>query len=156
MALSEEKIAEIQKQLQGLSPEEQQKKVQEILATLSPEEREELTGGPQQCPFCSMVAGQIQVKKVYEDDRVLAILDINPANKGHTLLMPKEHVAIMPQLSDDDIKYLSTMTKRISHATLKSLKCEGTTTFVANGLVAGQRAQHFMIHIIPRNKGDVV
>src|SRR3989338_879952 len=156
MALSEEKIAEIQKQLQGLSPEEQQKKVQEILATLSPEEREELTGGPQECPFCSMVAGQIQVKKVYEDDRVMAILDINPANKGHTLLFPKTHVQFSAQMSNEDFGYVIVVANKLAASIFESLKAEGTNILVQNGPIAGQTAPHFLVHVIPRYKEDGV
>lgn len=107
-----------------------------------------------QCVFCHIVAGRVASKKVYEDSKVAALLDINPANPGHVLLLPKEHHAIMPQISDDDIGFVGMSAKAVSSALLRALKCHGTTLFIANGVAAGQRAQHFMVHIIPRMDGD--
>jgi len=110
----------------------------------------------QQCLFCSIIAGDIAAKKVYEDDKTIAILDINPASPGHVLVLPKEHYAIMPQMPDEVIGYLGQVAKALSLSMLKALKSEGTTFFIANGPAAGQRAQHFMLHIIPRNPNDGV
>ncbi len=110
----------------------------------------------QQCIFCHIIAGAVASKKVYEDKKVVAVLDINPANPGHVLILPKEHYAIMPQISDDDISYIGMITKAISHSLLKAFKAEGTTVFIANGVAAGQRAQHFMVHVIPRMENDGV
>ncbi len=110
----------------------------------------------QQCLFCNIIAGNIAAKKVYEDEKTIAILDINPASPGHVLVLSKEHYAIMPQMPDDLIGYLGQVAKSLSLVMLKSLKSEGTTFFIANGPAAGQRAQHFMLHIIPRNPNDGV
>lgn len=156
MALTEERVEEIKKQLEGLPPEEQQKKLQEILASLSPEEREELTGGGGQCPFCAMVEGKIQVKRVYEDDKVFAILDINPANKGHTLVVPKQHAQFSAQLSNDDFGHLMQVSNQLAGALFEVLKAEGTNILIQNGQVAGQTAPHFLVHVIPRYKDDGV
>ena len=107
-----------------------------------------------QCIFCHIVAGRVASKKIFEDDKVTAILDINPANPGHILLMPKEHYAIMPQIPDDMIGHLGMISKALSAALLRAFKSHGTTIFVANGVAAGQRAQHFMLHVIPRMEND--
>ncbi len=107
-----------------------------------------------QCIFCHIVAGMVAAKKVFEDDKITAILDINPANPGHILLMPKEHYAIMPQIPDDVIGHLGMISKALSAAILRAFKAQGTTVFVANGVAAGQRAQHFMMHVIPRMEND--
>ncbi|MBI4141087.1 HIT domain-containing protein [Candidatus Woesearchaeota archaeon] len=107
-----------------------------------------------QCIFCHIVAGRVASKKVFEDDKITAILDINPANPGHILLMPKEHYAIMPQIPDDIIGHLGMTSKALSAALLRAFKAQGTTIFVANGVAAGQRAQHFMMHVIPRMEND--
>jgi len=131
---------------------EQQREMMEKLQKMSPEELKEFQ--KKQCIFCQIMSGKIPAKKVYEDEKVCAVLDINPANRGHVLLMPREHHAIMPQISDEEIKHLGIITKKLSHAVLKALKSEGTTIFIANGAAAGQRAQHFMIHIIPREAHD--
>jgi histidine triad (HIT) family protein len=134
--------------------EEQVKALQEKLKKMSPEELKEFQ--KQQCIFCKIAAGQVASKKIYEDDRCIAILDINPANPGHVLLMPKEHYAIMPMMPEELLGHLARIAKGLSHVLLNSLKTEGTNIFIANGTAAGQRSQHFMIHIIPRKENDKV
>lgn len=125
---------------------------EEELKNMSPEEIKELQ--KKNCIFCHIISGKVQSKKIYEDEICLAILDINPANPGHVLIMPKEHVSIMPLLKPETISHLFKIAKRISQISLKALKTSGTNIFVANGLVAGQKAQHFMIHVIPRKEND--
>jgi len=132
--------------------EEQVKELQEKIKNMSPEELKEFQ--KKQCIFCHIVEGKVQSKKVYEDDRCIAILDINPSNPGHVLLLPKEHYSIMPQLSEEEIAHLFMVAKTISNAALRSLGVQGTNIIVQNGIAAGQKAQHFMIHIIPRKEED--
>ncbi len=127
---------------------------EEDLKKMSPEQIAELQ--KQNCIFCHIVSGRVSSKKIYEDDKCLAILDINPANPGHILLMPKEHYQIMPLIPEELINHLFVISKHLSQAQLRALKAQGTTIMVANGLVAGQRAPHFMMHIIPRKEGDGV
>jgi len=133
---------------------EQQKELQERLKKMSPEELMEFQ--KQQCIFCQIISGKIPAKKLYEDDQSLIILDINPASRGHLLLLPKKHYAILPQLNDGLTSHLFSLVKKYSKVLLKGLKADGTTIFIANGLVAGQKAQHFMIHLIPRKEGDSI
>ncbi len=133
---------------------EQQQALQEKLKSMSPEELREFQ--KQQCIFCQIVAGQVPAKKVYEDEQSLAIMDINPAVPGHILLLPKEHYAIMPQVPEKEIGHLFLVSKYLSQVLLKVLKAGGTNVFVANGLAAGQKAQHFIVHVIPRKEGDGV
>lgn len=121
---------------------------------LTPEQMAALA--KQQCIFCQIASGKVASKKVYEDEHVVAVLDINPANPGHILLITKEHYVVMPQIPDDIVAHIGMVTKGLSHALLRALKAQGTTIFVANGVTAGQRAQHFMLHIIPRMEGDGV
>lgn len=132
--------------------EEQQKQLEEKIKNMSPEELQEFQ--KQQCIFCQILTGKIPSKKVYEDDICQAILDVNPAAKGHLLLVPKEHYAIMPQVPDKVIGHLFTISKKLSQVMLKALKVSGTNVFIANGPAAGQRSQHFLLHIIPRVEGD--
>ncbi len=132
--------------------EEQRKEWEEKVKNMSPEELQQLQ--KQQCIFCQIISGKVPSKKVYEDVICLAILDINPAAKGHILLLPKEHYAIMPQLPENVLKHLSIVAKHLSQILLKTMRADGTTLFIANGAAAGQRAQHFMIHLIPRKAGD--
>ncbi len=153
--LTPEKIEEIKQELMALPPEEQQKKLQEVLANLTPEEREQLVG-KQECPFCLMSQGKIPVKTVYEDDKVMGILDIHPANQGHVLLFPKEHAAMMAQVQDDILGHLFIVANKIASAVFETTGAEGTNVVVSNGQIAGQTAPHFMVNIIPRKQGDKV
>jgi histidine triad (HIT) family protein len=110
--------------------------------------------GTPQCIFCHIASGKVASRKVYEDDKVLAVLDINPANPGHVLLLTKQHFVILPQIPDPVVEHLGMVAKGISHALLRALKAQGTNIFVANGIAAGQRAQHVMVHVIPRMEND--
>lgn len=134
--------------------EEQRRQWEEKLKNMSPEELQELQR--QQCIFCQIVSGKIPSKKVYEDTACIAVLDINPAAKGHLLLLPKEHYAIMPQVPEKTLGHLAMVAKNLSQALLKVLRADGTTVFIANGAAAGQRAQHFMVHLFPRRGGDTL
>lgn len=138
----------------GDMTEEQRKQLEEKLKKMSPEELQEFQ--KQQCIFCQIISGKISSKKVYSDDKCMAVMDINPAVKGHILLLPKEHYSIMPQVPEKEIGHLLLVSKYLSQIILKTLKVSGTNVFVANGGIAGQRAQHFMLHIIPRKEGDKV
>lgn len=133
---------------------ESQEELQKKLKNMSPEELAAFQ--KQNCIFCQIIEGKVPSAKVYEDDICIGILDINPAVPGHVLLIPKEHFMVMPQMPEEVIQHMFMAAKGVSHALLRALKAEGTTVFVANGGAAGQRAQHFMIHIIPRNQGDEV
>ncbi len=136
---------------QNLNPE-QLKALSEKIKEMTPEELKEFQ--KKQCIFCQIIEGKIQSRKVYEDDKVLAIFDINPANPGHLLLMTKEHYSIMPQMPDDEVAHVFMVAKSLSNAMLRGIDAQGTNIFVANGVAAGQRAQHFMVHIIPRKEND--
>lgn len=121
---------------------------------LSADQKKALDEQKSQCPFCKIIKGEIPSQKVYEDDKVLAILDINPATDGHILLMPKEHYPIMPLIPPEEFENLVLKLKDVSGAAVKAMVAGGSTIFIANGAAAGQQSQHFMIHIIPREKGD--
>lgn len=108
----------------------------------------------QQCIFCQIVSGAIPSRKVYEDELVLAILDIRPASPGHILIMPKQHVMAMPQLPAGTVARLGMTVKVLSKVLLQTFQCTGTSLFVANGAAAGQRVPHFMMHLIPRQDDD--
>ena len=132
--------------------EEQIKALQEKIKNMSPEELKEFQ--KKQCIFCQIIDGKVQSKKIYEDEHVVAVLDINPSNPGHMLIMPKEHYSIMPQIPEEEIEHLFLVVKSLSNSCLRALEVQGSNIIVANGVAAGQRAQHFMIHLIPRKEDD--
>lgn len=103
-----------------------------------------------------IASGKVPAKKVYEDEKFMAVLDINPARVGHILVLTKQHATIMPQLDEQTIAELGIVAKKLSHKILGSLDADGTSIFSANGAAAGQRAPHFILHVIPRKAGDGV
>ncbi|MBI5072289.1 HIT domain-containing protein [Candidatus Woesearchaeota archaeon] len=121
---------------------------------LSAEQQKAVEAQKAQCPFCKIVKGEIPSKKIYEDDKILAILDINPAAKGHLLVLPKEHYPIMPLIPPDIFEYLFLKTKQLSAAMKEGLLLFGDTLFIANGYAAGQQSSHFMLHLVPRETND--
>ncbi|MFC1722654.1 HIT domain-containing protein [Nanoarchaeota archaeon] len=121
---------------------------------ISDEQKKAMEEQKAQCIFCKIVKGETPSKKVYEDDQILAILDINPATKGHLLVMPKEHYPIMPLIPEETFKHLFSKVKELDKAVQETLLCKETTIFIANGGAAGQQSMHFMLHIIPREGGD--
>jgi len=134
--------------------EEGRQLTEEDLKNMSPEELLELER--KNCIFCNILSDKIPSRKIYEDDKTLAVLDINPAAPGHILLMTKEHYQIMPQIPDDTVMHLGETAKMLSQTALRGMQVRGTTIFIANGAVAGQRAPHFIVHIIPREEGNGV
>ena len=110
----------------------------------------------QQCIFCKIAKGEIPSFEIYSDDKCMAFLDINPATKGHVLLIPKEHFSLMPMMPEDLVAHLGQVAKHIALKAMKTFDAIGADIFVANGAVAGQNAPHVIIHIIPRYDGDDV
>ncbi len=107
------------------------------------------------CLFCKISRKEIDAFIVYEDEEIMAILDINPVNTGHTLIFPKEHYIVSAQVPDKVFAKMSILAKTISHALLK-MGFKATNIFIANGAIAGQKIGHTMIHVFPRTKDDKV
>ncbi len=106
------------------------------------------------CILCQIIGNKIPSKKVYEDDSVVAILDVNGANPGHCFVMPKYHYPIIEQVPDRELGKLFQVSNKISSAIFESLGAQGTNIFVANGIPAGQTVAHFAINVIPRKEND--
>jgi len=107
------------------------------------------------CIFCKIVAGDIPCAKVYEDEHVLAFLDIFPINPGHTLVIPKEHYEFVTELPSSLTGPIFDGARKIVSAIRKSdLKCDAVNLHLADGEIAGQEIPHTHLHIIPRIKGD--
>ena len=106
------------------------------------------------CIFCKIVKGEIPCSKIYEDDKILAFLDINPVHKGHTLVIPKEHYEGIIDMPDETLGELAKAAKKISKAVKKATGVNGFNIVQNNGADAGQDVFHFHLHIIPRLKGD--
>lgn len=106
------------------------------------------------CLICQIVGNQIPSYKIYEDDLILAVLDVNGANPGHCFIMPKSHYPIIEQVPDAELSHMFTIANKISSSIFENLKSQGTNIFVANGIPAGQTVAHFTINVIPRKEND--
>lgn len=106
------------------------------------------------CILCQIIDGKIPSEKIYEDENILAILDMNGANPGHTFVIPKEHFTILEQVPDFLVGKLFNVANKISSCLFETLEIGGTNIFITNGVVAGQAAAHFMINVIPRKDND--
>ncbi|MEA2112992.1 MAG: HIT family protein [Patescibacteria group bacterium] len=106
------------------------------------------------CLFCKIVSGEIPCHKVYEDKNFLAFLDINPANLGHTLIIPKKHSKNILEMDDELSKEMIIIIKKISKKIKTSLKSDGINILMNNEAGAGQIIFHTHVHIIPRFLDD--
>lgn len=108
------------------------------------------------CIFCKILAGEIPSTAVYEDDDFQAILDVNPAARGHVIILPKNHAANIYELPDEDASKIMIVAKKIATAIEKAYHCDGVNILQNNGEAAGQTVFHLHVHVIPRFKGDTV
>jgi histidine triad (HIT) family protein len=103
-----------------------------------------------------MVAGQIPVAKIYEDDVVLAFLDIGPLSDGHTLVIPKQHFEELHDCPAELLGRVCSCLGKVAGAVATAMNCDGYNLLCNNGRAAGQLIEHLHFHIIPRNAGDGV
>ncbi len=108
------------------------------------------------CLFCKMVAGQIPVTKIYEDEVVLAFLDIGPISDGHTLVIPKQHFEKLHDCPSELLGEVGSRLGKIAGAVTAAMNSEGYNVLCNNGRAAGQLIEHLHFHIIPRNTKDGV
>ena len=107
------------------------------------------------CIFCKIVNGDIPAAKVYENEHVLAFLDISQVTKGHTLVIPKVHKENLFELTSENAKNLFESVPEIANALKKEFSPLGLNLVNNNGEYAGQTVFHFHVHLIPRyGKGD--
>lgn len=108
----------------------------------------------QDCIFCKIIAGEIPSFKLYEDDDTVAFMDINPANDGHALVIPKGHAKDVHAVSDESISRTVITAKKIASAVEKTVSPGGINLVQCNGPAAGQTVFHFHMHVLPRHEGD--
>ncbi len=102
------------------------------------------------CIFCAIAAGEIPCFKVYEDELVLAYLDINPFSQGHTLVIPKAHSEGLLDTSDETLADVMAHVKKVAAHLKVTLPCDGFNILQNNGEAAGQTVKHLHFHIVPR------
>jgi histidine triad (HIT) family protein len=142
--LSREQLEELNMILEKFPEEEREDRKQELLQQLE----------KPQCPFCLMSQSQIKTTNVYEDQHFMAVLEINPANPGHILLFPKQHVESLAQLSGEEQEKFFQVAKKLSLSVQQF--SEGVSVVISSGAVTGVKFPHLMFNIMPRVKGDEV
>lgn len=109
-----------------------------------------------QCIFCKIIAGEIPSTAVYEDEDVRAILDLNPAARGHVIVLPKKHAADLFEMEEEQVAKVFIAAKKIAEALKKTYQCDGVNIVQNNGAAAGQTVFHLHVHVIPRFENDGV
>ena len=106
------------------------------------------------CIFCSIVNGDIPSNKIYEDDMVIAFLDINPTNYGHTLVVPKKHCDSFLDCEEEVRDHVFKVAQQLTNTLEEKLHCDGINILSNIHEAAGQSVSHFHVHLIPRYKDD--
>ena len=106
------------------------------------------------CIFCKIVAKEIPATAIFEDDDVLAFMDIGPIIKGHALVIPKIHYDPVTETPDDMVAKLHVTAKKIAAAQMNAFGADGVNIMQNNGRAAGQEVEHIHVHVIPRFEDD--
>ena len=106
------------------------------------------------CIFCKIIAGEIPTDKFYEDDDVIAFMDIRPVSRGHSLVVPKKHSEDILDAEEAVLHKTILVTRKVSHAIMKAVGANSFTISTNRGADAGQTVFHLHFHIIPRLKKD--
>jgi len=106
------------------------------------------------CIFCKIVAGELPCEKVFENDHVLAFLDINPTSRGHTLVIPKEHSEGLLSTPAEALLEVASVLPQVAAAAVRATDAAGFNVLQSNGPCAGQVVPHIHFHIVPRHDGD--
>lgn len=100
-----------------------------------------------ECIFCKIIKGEIPSKKVYEDDKVLVIMDVNPKVDGHCLIMPKEHITDFTKMDNETLEHIFMVAKELGPKIMKKLGATGLTCGINYG--DSQAVKHYHLHILP-------
>ena len=102
------------------------------------------------CIFCKIINGDVPSYKIYDDDKIMIFLDVNPYCPGHTLIIPKEHTLDINSISEDTLMHIMKHAKITANMLVEKLDADGFTLVQNNGFV--QEVKHFHLHIIPKYK----
>jgi histidine triad (HIT) family protein len=109
---------------------------------------------PEDCIFCKIVAGELPATVVDEDEQTIAFMDINPATRGHALVVPRTHAADLMEIEPDQLAAVSAAAQRLARRVKQRLGADGVNVINSCGAVAWQTVFHFHLHVIPRYQGD--
>jgi len=108
----------------------------------------------EECVFCKIVRGELPAAKIYESERSLAFLDINPISPGHTLVIPKEHASSLVELDEATTADVFNAVRMVMRMLKVALHPDGFNIGINDGKAAGQEIMHVHVNVIPRYEGD--
>ncbi len=106
------------------------------------------------CLFCKIVAGEIPATVIAEDERTVAFMDINPATRGHALVVPRAHTRDVHEIDPDDLKAVAVAAQQVASKVVERLGADAVNLLNSSGAAAWQTVFHFHLHVIPRYEGD--
>jgi histidine triad (HIT) family protein len=106
------------------------------------------------CIFCKIVAGELPGTIVDEDERTISFMDINPATRGHALVIPRRHARDLLEIEPDELQAVAVAAQRLAKRAPDRLGADGVNLINSCGPVAWQTVFHFHVHVIPRYEGD--
>jgi histidine triad (HIT) family protein len=106
------------------------------------------------CLFCKIAAGELPATVIAERDRALAFMDINPATRGHALVIPRAHSSDLHEIDAEDLAACASLAAEVAGLARDRLGAEGVNLLNSNGAAAWQTVFHFHLHVIPRYAGD--
>ena len=107
------------------------------------------------CVICKLVAGELEVSVIHQDNVCVAFMDIQPINPGHALVVPRRHAPALADLDEEDGAQMFRVAQRVAAALREcGVNCEGVNFFLADGEAAGQEVFHVHLHVIPRYSVD--
>ena len=106
------------------------------------------------CLFCKIIAGEIPSTRIYEDERTIAFMDINPATRGHLLVVPREHTRDLLTIEPKELSAVAKTAKKLGARAVERLGADGVNLLNSCGRSAWQTVFHFHMHVIPRYAGD--
>jgi histidine triad (HIT) family protein len=106
------------------------------------------------CLFCKIAAGEIPATRVAEDDRTITFMDINPATRGHVLVVPREHAKDLLEIEPEDLAAVASAAQRVAATMPERLGADGVNLLNSCGRTAWQTVFHFHVHVIPRYAAD--
>ena len=113
-----------------------------------------MAGADPDCLFCKIVAGDIPATIVAQDERTIAFMDINPATRGHALVIPRSHARDVHEIATEELQAVAAAAKLLAARQLERLGADGVNLVNSNGAAAWQTVFHFHMHVIPRYAGD--
>ena len=111
-------------------------------------------GAEPDCIFCQIVAGDLPATVVDSDERTVSFMDINPATRGHALVIPREHYRDLHKIREDDLAAVMSVGKMLASRVVERLGADGINLHQSNGEAAWQTVFHFHLHVIPRYEDD--